>query len=151
MCPRTGARKPRPPRSRAGGVFIRSRTRRGLAARSRQSKDETNGLGRVMVSSVIRPKSKIYPTVQPKKKRRPRFSCRNPQPEKRGHSLFKGDAAQRERHPARKLLVLRAQEVLHHLDGREGRDRHIDEDRVPASHRAVPQPRKLLGPPISTR
>ena len=77
----------KPLQPRAGGVFIRSRTRRGLAARSRQSKDETNGLGRVMVSSVIRPKSKIYPTVQPKKKRRPRFSCRNPQPEKRGHSL----------------------------------------------------------------
>lgn len=52
-----------PTQSRAGGVFIRTRTQRSRAARNRQSKDETNGLGRVMVSSVTRPKLSVMRMV----------------------------------------------------------------------------------------
>ncbi len=47
------------------------------------------------------------------------------------------------RHPALsytpRLLMLGTQQVLHHFDGREGRNGHVHEDRVPLRHGAVPQ------------
>lgn len=52
------------------------------------------------------------------------------------------------RHPALsytpRLLVLGTQQVLHHFDGREGRNGHVHEDRIPLGHGAVPQAGKFL-------
>lgn len=41
------------------------------------------------------------------------------------------------------LLMLLAEQVVDRFDGIEGRDRHFDEDGVPAAHSAVPETRQL--------
>ena len=48
-----------------------------------------------------------------------------------------------------RLLMLRPQQVEDDFHRRERRDGDVDENGVPACHRAVPQPRQLLRPQLA--